>query len=84
MCFIYSLLILFYTEVYAEDTVNYMFNITTNQNEVLVKEESLYGDTDNSSLNVNVIKKISEGEILIYTGLLGEYAGGEWKKGDTV
>jgi len=65
--------------VFAEDTFTAGFNITIDSElNTSIEASDLYGNVDNSELEVNVIKCVGELEFLIYTGPLKNYDNGAW------
>lgn len=69
---------------YADDTKSYSYKATIDleTGESNVVEDSLTGNTDYSSLMVNVTKTSSGVTTKIYTGTLGEYEDGIWSNVD--
>lgn len=85
---IYIILILIFSfmcpSVYANDTKSYSYKATIDfeTGESAVEEEELTGNTDYSSLIVNVTKTSSGVTSNVYKGTLGEYEGGIWSNVD--
>lgn len=74
--------IMFTTCVYAENTSLVTYRTIIDDNNVSVnvsvKEADLISDTDNSDLNVNVIRQYGDTRSVIYTGQLIGYDNGAW------
>ena len=63
---------------FAEETTYPTFKATIDGDNISVIETDLASDTDNSNLNVKVIKVAGDSETIIYEGLLGNYENGLW------
>lgn len=63
---------------FAEETTYPTFKATIDGDNISVIETDLASDTDNSNLNVKVIKVTGDSETIIYEGLLGNYENGLW------
>ena len=72
---------IFSVSTYAE-TKDVSFKATISTDNVTIDETSITGNIDNSNLQVQVIKKVNEQFVVIYTGRLGDYENGMWNDVD--
>ena len=68
---------------FADDTFTAGFNISIDSNlNTSIEQTELFGEVDNSEIEVNVIKYVGETATLIYTGPLKGYDNGAWNYTD--
>lgn len=81
--FVFSLVtIIFSSVVSAQASNNVSFKADITSENVSVEKADIFGNDDNSKLQVKVVKQIGDESNVIYTGSLGEYENGIWSNLD--
>lgn len=81
--FMFSLAtIMFSSVVSAQASNNVSFKADITSENVLVEKADIFGNVDNSNLQVKVVKQVDDETNVIYTGSLGEYDNGIWSNLD--
>ncbi len=73
-----AMLMSFSVTVYASDTHDNSYKVEVDNGQVSIKEDNLFSETDNSELEVNVIRQLDDTNSTIFTGKLKDYDNGKW------
>lgn len=73
-----AMLMLFSTAVYASETHDNSYKVEVDNGQVSIKEDNLFSETDNSELEVNVIRQLDNTNSTVFTGKLKDYDNGRW------
>lgn len=73
-----AMLMLFSVTVYASETNDNSYKVEVDNAQVSIKEDNLFSKTDNSELEVNVIRQLDDTNSTIFMGKLKDYDNGKW------